>query len=183
MAKRPASVEVVDERKLFTTDPILQLSKLSWLIVEMYQRRHLGPAPRTYLAIDAASTAWHLHEWLWNNASEDQQKMLSKATGSAANTLDAFRTGVQRWNWAIGACRQLAIAHKHVKVGYNRDDVYFEAMYDDEEEDHPCTVYIHVNGDRHIDVLVFEVALAAWSGLYRDIGMNFSDEVRRALNS
>lgn len=181
MAKSPASEEVVDPRKLFATDPILQLSKLSWLIVQIQERKHANFMERIYLSIDAVSNAWLLHEWLWNSATDAQRAELILQTKATRSDLDGFRVSVQRWSWSIAACRQLAIAQKHVKVGYNRDDVYFETWNDDEQEEHPCTVYIWCNGERHLDIHVYLDAMAAWACLYAAIGMPSSADVLAAI--
>jgi hypothetical protein len=154
-----------DTRKTLADDPILHLAKLSWEVMGIVNARHVAPPVRIFMSLNAASTAWHLHEWIWKRATPAGQEELLRIVNATGGWKE-YVVGIQKSSGAIAICRQIATAAKHVTVHHDRDDIYFEVMHDDKQEDHATEITICYEGKRCSDVQVYRDALEDWSRIY-----------------
>jgi len=169
--------DIADIRKTLAEEPVLPLSKLSWEVAEIYRCKYATPAERIFMSLNAASTAWHIHEWIWKTTDEAGRRELSRVTGAAGEGFRHFVIAVQKWSGAIGICRQLATAHKHFAINHDRPDVYYEVHHDPMLEEHGTSVTICSNGQSHQDFDVYMAALVSWGKMYVHLGYPSAEAV------
>lgn len=175
---RPANTKKI----IGSEDAIFLLNKLGWEIRAIHEHPHDGITERIYRSINCALTAWHLTDWLWMLSSEEQRKSLCEITEVQKYDTKEFHVAIQKWCPAIALCRQIATAAKHLDIDYDREDVWLEGMFDDEETEHATTLYITDGSSKQLDVDVYIEAFNAWTALYIRVGMPKSQEIARLVS-
>lgn len=174
--------EIFDYRKTLSDDPVLHLSKLGWEIAQIRDAKSVLPAERTFMSINAALTAWHIHEWLWKATTDEGRQELLRLSRAQGTGLKAFVLGVQRSCEAIAICRQFATAQKHFGVEHNREDVYYQ-MYTraDGPVEGSASMTIYAGGKAFDDVDIYTTALIAWARLYVYVGYPSAKDILSIL--
>jgi len=176
MAANPRD-EVFDFTKtLVGDDAVGMLSKLLWEMQQIFEYKGDESAIRAFMSYNAASTAWHIHEWLWKLCPDDQRSNLLEVVNAKTQDFDGYVRGLQLSNGAIAICRQIATAGKHVGVKYNRDDIAGEIHHDAETG---ATAVKFKWNDRVVDDLaVYAEALHVWMRIY--VGLGFKEAEKLA---
>ena len=108
--------------------PIDLLAKLEWEAGRLYaslQDADDPDAPR-YFALNAATTAWHILDWVVADLDERSLWPISTPSFRAANRSELF--AIAQANRSLAACSQMANAWKHrsldrsFKAGYRTSD-------------------------------------------------------------
>lgn len=171
------SPSVFDPNKTLSDDPVLLLGTLAWEVNSIYKAKYATPGERIALSFHAASTAWHLHEWIWKAADQDKRQQLRELTSCRNMSFSDFAVSVQRWAPSIGICRQIATAYKHFTIRHDRPDVRLEVHHDPKREEHAYWLMILGGGKKRVDVDVYLEALKAWSRLYVALGYESAKEI------
>jgi hypothetical protein len=173
--------EIFDVRKtLVGDDAVGLLAKLHWEIEQLEARKGEEMLVRMFMSFNAASTAWHLHEWIWKLSNEAQRGLLLDAVDAETRDWQGFVLGLQRKSPAMAICRQLANAGKHMTLKHGREDIYAELIAEGDHDYPEGAVLLLVNGERHRDIDVYAAALKLWLKVYRDLGLKHADEIRAA---
>lgn len=179
----PGKGEVFDFAKtLVGDDAVGMLAKLLWETSEIatfHLKDHMSPLVRTFMSYNAASTAWHIHEWLLKTLPEDRHAELFALV--KARSIQDYSVAVQRANGTMAICRQLAIAGKHVSVAHNREDIKSEIHYADVRGRTHATVILHWEGKTYPDYEVYAAALKWWCGIYVALGYRHAEDLAAAL--
>ncbi|KGR44472.1 MULTISPECIES: hypothetical protein [Xanthomonas] len=173
---------VVDVRKLLCADPVLMLAKLATETVDIIQRRTDEVPLRIFQSMNAASTAWHLHQWIWELASDEDRRTLARAFGASKENAVSFGEACRKHSIAITICRQIATATKHVRLEHDRDDIYAEAITSDDASE-PMKVLYYCDGVAYEDWEVFQTALDFWADVYVQLGFESAHDVVAAMNA
>jgi hypothetical protein len=113
-------------------------------------------------AFNAAVTAWHLCDWVFNDMTPEQRQRLG------FTSLSDLQKHVRETCRALHLCRQAATASKHWKVNSYPDPDVEVVVWHDETG---WTIHFVDRGqDRPADV-VFELALAFWTEFIRGQGI------------
>lgn len=182
MAVNPKA-EVVDFSKtLIGDDCVGMLAKLLWEIREIctFDQNHgHEPVVRTFMSYNAASTAWHLHEWFLKILPEERWPELFAIVG--ATSKKDYGVAVQRAHGTMAICRQLANAGKHVAIAHNREDVRGEVHYAElNGRIHPAVV-LHWEGKSYLDYEVYVAALRWWITIYVRLGYQHAQDLLAPL--
>lgn len=178
-----AKAEVFDFSKtLVGDDAVGMLAKLLWEIREICtfdQREGLEPIVRTFMSYNAASTAWHVHEWFLKLLPKERHAELFAIVG--AKDRKDYGVAVQRAHGTMAICRQIANAGKHVGIDYNRDDIRAEVHYINHDgRIHPAVV-LHWEGKSYLDYVVYSAALKWWARIYVSLGYKHAEELLEAV--
>jgi hypothetical protein len=166
-----------DARKTLVGDDAVGLmAKLLWEIEQIHKQKDEPMLVQMFLSFNAASTAWHLHEWLWKLSNADQQKLLLEAVHAKSPDFQGFKRGLQNESPAMAICRQIATAGKHMLVDHDRPDIYAEVF--EKGGDYPDgAIFLVYNEERNRDIDVYAAALTLWLKVYRDLGLKHAEEV------
>lgn len=169
------------------------VSKLTFEIEEFERTRLLDSQAefRTFRAINAAVTAWHIGDWFWEWVSTDRRDLIPGIAKYLGVTIaDGFITdnsrvfsilskGMAQRNRALSICRTISNAYKH-----SRSDRFPDSL-----TTHPVHVLQLVpnsnraTGESYFDLRVFaddavvdmtdvlKQAAAAWTELFRSAGL------------
>lgn len=117
-------------------EPQHMLSKLLWEIdklitsLSVWTKNEGFPEP-IFIAFNAAVTAWHMTDWLWQSRPETRE-LLSKRYSFAFNegTRNGLREGLEAFQDAVAAesrhlyvCREVANGSKHMRKSRSDPDV------------------------------------------------------------
>jgi hypothetical protein len=159
--------------------PVEMLAKLEWEWDKMRsfpitERCH----EKSYFAINAAVTSWHLCEWLAGTMTEHQFEKLSSAAGTSIRGTSNLRDWATRECDALNICDQLANGAKHLVI--KPREIPFTA---NEKEflfgDGILTHYLMVEGPRSmisIDFLI-GLTLAFWRDVFVAAGIATTEQV------
>jgi hypothetical protein len=173
---------VVTKLKAFANDPVFLISKLWWEIDEIKDPKNAAAIPRMCSSLNAAFTAWHIHEWLWKLATVDEQDRIAAAFELPKKSAVEFGKACQKSATCIRICRQIAVAGKHVVVDYDDPTVYPEAYARDGEAAQDCYVVLHSAGEQFADTEVYEAALQWWISIYVQLGFAGSAELAAVVS-
>ena len=124
--------------------PAHMLTKLHW---ELHQlKKYLTEKPEhighthapSYCAFNCAVTAWHLADWTWNAASDEQRAHILdclklKSSTNSDKVFGKFQNAVRDKSRAIHICRQVATGSKHMTIAHNPDpDVHAKMEWETE---------------------------------------------------
>jgi len=168
----------VDLTKLMSSGhPVAWLAKLSWEISEAVACRDSSPVVRIYKSMNCAVTAWHVSDWIWQFSNQRQREHLSTVLKCRRlGSLKDFCRAVQRSCPAIGLCRQIGTAVKHVSVAYNRAEVSTKVEMVEDGSHYRVLI---VDGDQnHIDTDVYYTALEVWCRIYVHLELDLWEEVQ-----
>lgn len=173
-----ASHGQLDLTKLMSSGhPVAWLAKLSWEIAEAVVCRDGNPAARVYKSMNCAITAWHVLDWIWQFSDQHQRDQLSAVLKcDRVTTLKQFSTAVQKKCPAIGLCRQIGTAVKHVSLSFNRAEVTTKVEKVEGGIHHRVLI---VDGKQeYIDTDVYYTALEVWCRIYVHLELDMWEEVR-----
>ncbi|WP_143514748.1 hypothetical protein [Pseudomonas putida] len=167
----------VDLTKLMSSGhPVAWLGKLSWEIAEAITCRDENPAARIYKSMNCAVTAWHVLDWIWQFSNEQQRSYLSVVLKSnQVKSLRDFSIAVQRICPAIGLCRQIGTAIKHVALDFNRFEV--ATKVERVEGASHYRVLIVDGENEYVDTDVYRTALDVWCRIYVHLELDMWEEV------
>src|SRR5690348_858795 len=111
------------DKLIGSDDAITWLSKLTWEIAQIFEHPKDNVSVRIYRSMNCAITAWHMVDWIYMLSDKSQRKELSRITEAHKFKDGKFDLAIQAWCPAIGLCRQIATAAKHLNVLYDRADV------------------------------------------------------------
>ncbi len=98
------------------------LGKLHWEINQLETMlaspdvpvfRHLEAA---YFAFNAAVTAWHITDWVWQSLSEAEQAAICSEFDPKKIGLNEFKHGMGRLSRDLKICQQIANGSKHYRL-------------------------------------------------------------------
>jgi hypothetical protein len=108
-------------------EPQHMLSKLLWEIRELTSVMSVWadndefPVP-IFIAFNAAVTAWHITDWLWQSRPETRAVLAKRFNFTHAETKNGLRVGLERFQDAMAAdcralyvCREIANGSKHMR--------------------------------------------------------------------
>lgn len=168
---------VIDIRKTFSDDPILLLSKLGWEIAEIHERGHATLPERIYLSLNAAHSAWHMHQWIWELATEKDRDRLVAAFEMKSRSAKEFGLACRRKSGAIEVCRQISVAGKHVAMQHDRSDVFAKVLHDPDRATHAYSIRFAFDGQEFDDTVVYNEAIKFWQFVYVQLGFEKSAEL------
>lgn len=174
MAKQPSgkTFEVVDALDLFR--------KLEWeydrlRAVSIYD----ASVERSYLALNAAMTAWHMTDWLCARFEREHYKKLSSHAGVPIDNCKVFRAWVlgQR---AISTCEQISVAGKHFNIDERTHKVTTKAEVIDSpfRDPQPLNYLMVIDHNSRMPIeSVIGFALAFWRMVFVGVGLASEQEV------
>jgi hypothetical protein len=175
----PVNAAQVDfSRTLVGDDPVGMLSKLSWEIHQINEFRGKDAIVRSFLSYNAASTAWHIHEWLWKLCPEESREALLDTVNADPRDFAGFKAGLKNSSESFAVCRDLATAGKHIEVrGEHGVTVRVVRPSDDRD------VYIDLQwgGQTFRDVQVYYDALRLWIRIYHALGYPQAEAMGKAV--
>lgn len=106
------------------TEPIDMLAKLEWEWDKMRsfpitEHSH----EKSYYAINAATTSWHLSEWLGATMDETNFKRISAEAGTPIQDWVSLRAWATQECYALRICDQLANGAKHMVIKPREDAI------------------------------------------------------------
>lgn len=168
------------------------VSKLNFEIDEFDRTLMLDSQPefRTFRAINAAVTAWHIGDWFWEWVSEERPELVHEiaqylgvtirhSTRDKDHVFSVLAKGVAEKHRSLAICRTISNAYKH-----SRSDRFPDLL-----TTHPVAVLQLLatsdrdTGDRYTDLRVFadgkvldmadvlKRAAAAWTDIFRSVGL------------
>jgi hypothetical protein len=118
-------------------------------------------------AFNAAVTAWHLCDWVFNDMTAEQRKQFK------FSKLSDLQNYARENCRALHLCRQAATASKHWTVNSHPDpDVEIIVT----AEERGWTVYFIDGAQKHYAEDVFQIVLAFWTHFIRDHGIAKTSE-------
>lgn len=97
------------------------LRKLEWEVAGLRATDPNDLDELAFRAFNAAVTAWHMGDWVWADMTEDQRNGLRTDWKHRLSNLGEFRSRAREISRAIGLCREIATASKHVEVTQSPD--------------------------------------------------------------
>ncbi|SPR97620.1 phage integrase central domain-containing protein [Cupriavidus taiwanensis] len=128
-------------------------------------------APAGDAALNFAMSAWHLHDWLWADLSEDSNGVddLSAALDGGIKTKADFIRAIYRRCPAVRVCRVIATAGKHVKVDTFPEPSLRTRM--EHKHDHRRRWQIDLKGVSTPASTVFKEAFRFWEDLLSQLAI------------
>ena len=171
-------------KTLVGDDAVGMLAKLTWEIREIctfHEREGIDPIARTFMSYNAASTAWHLHDWFLKLLPEERHQELFDLVGAKGRK--DYSIAVQRAHGTMAICRQLANAGKHVAIDHNREDIRAEVHYNEVDGRIHPSVVLHWEGKSYLDYIVYSAALKWWARIYVQLGYKLAEDMREAVEA
>jgi len=113
-------IEIEPPRRVFgLATPRHMLQKLYWEIhslernIESQVTETHSQLDAAYFAFNAAVTAWHLSDWVWESASVELKAEIANELKLKASTVDEFQRSLSQNYEAIENCRNIANGSKH----------------------------------------------------------------------
>jgi hypothetical protein len=142
--------------------------------------RYPDPSP-IYWAFNCAVTAWHLVDWIWADATDEQKAKLASTYGfNQADGRDAFAKALLDLVPELAACSDIANGSKHFKLTRPKTSVEAEtnfavvvdpAMTGLSRGDYLLAMHVWLPGRNMTAGYFFDTLLAFWHDLMRSIGM------------
>ena len=146
--------------------------------------RFPDPTP-AYMALNCAITAWHLADWTWQTADDDQRKALANILGFSL-TVDE-RRNLDKFYDALGAkypellaCRDIANGSKHFVLSKEKGDAtaihafhrVIEASTTGlKRGDYVLDLSVEFGGERMSALRFFDRIFSLWYNLLGAVGM------------
>jgi hypothetical protein len=186
----PQDLPQAPDKVFMLATPAHMLAKLHWELDQL--RKYLTERPEhighthapSYCAFNFAVTAWHLADWTWNAATDEQRAQILDCLKleSSAN-FGKFQDAVRANSRAIHICRQVATGSKHKTINHHPDpDVHAKMEWKPEyaragtvRAGDPLAVYryrlvILDKGAERPALDVFEAAFRDWQRLLGEWG-------------
>lgn len=160
-------------------EPLDLFFKLEWEYDEL-RRFNIteNRIERSYVALNAAMTAWHLTDWFCARMQREHFKKLSTETGRHIDNIKVFREFVKEER-SISMCEQIAVSAKHCQIDERSHNVLTnprsyqladgQRAYYLMVEDHNAMVPIDS---------VIGFALAFWRSMFERTGMATHEQVK-----
>jgi hypothetical protein len=163
------------------------LIKLHWEVRQLRaslpsNRKPIDTHAPAYHAFNCAITCWHLTDWVWESADEEQRRLISSDFGGELRKIEDFQAALRLRHRSLHICWQVANGSKHFKLRKTDPDI----RTDDVWEYRPALAgrmragerlgsYRYrlslTDGDQRLEALdVFEDAERAWK---RELGAWF----------
>jgi hypothetical protein len=138
-----------------------------------------------YIAFNCAVTAWHLADWVWQSANDEQRAMLEerlafKRTGNERTSLHAFNDALGKDFPQLAACREFANGSKHFLLNNPKEGFQAEAGYAFVVE--PGTgrfrgeamlqLHVHLPNQNMSAMVFFNSLLVYWNNILAMLGMH-----------
>lgn len=95
------------------------LSKLCWEVAALERSlarqsdEMFNHTTAAYHAFNAAVTAWHMTDWVWDELTTEMRGQLAKSLGSVLSEKKQFQNALVRQCRGLHICRQIANGSKH----------------------------------------------------------------------
>jgi hypothetical protein len=116
-------------------EPQHMLAKLLWEIRELTTNMSVWVDNEEFpvaifTAFNAAVTAWHITDWIWQSSPEARAKLAKRFNFEYQETRNGIRTGLERFQEAVAkecralyVCREIANGSKHMRKARVDPDV------------------------------------------------------------
>ncbi len=151
------------------------LAKLRWEIDQIKSDTRMDYVTLSYRGYNAAVTAWHLADWIWEDMGDDQKEAVG--VSNRGELQKKARDGCR----AIYYCRQIATASKHFAVDDYPDpniQAYVSASPkvtvsdSGESEIYAAWALKIMDGQERVQAVEqFEIALGYWTDLVEKYGI------------
>lgn len=160
-------------------EPLDLFFKLEWEYDELRRFSIIeNRIEKSYVALNAAMTAWHLTDWFCARMQREHFKKLSIETGRHIDNNTVFRDFVKEDRY-ISMCEQIAVSVKHYQIDERLHKVQTNPR-SYELADGQCAYYLMVE-DHNAMVPIDSVigfALAFWRSMFELTGMATSEQVK-----
>jgi hypothetical protein len=165
-------------RTFVLTEPLDLFFKLEWEYDEL-RRFNIteNRIEKSYVALNAAVTAWHLTDWFCARMEQEHFKKLSAATGRHIDNNTVFRNFVKE-DKTISMCEQIAVSVKHLQIDERDHKVQTNPrsyLLADGQSAYYLMVEDH-NAMMPIDSVI-GFALAFWRSIFELTGMATREQV------
>lgn len=139
-----------------------------------------------YIAFNCAVTAWHMADWVWHCANDQQRSTLEgslsfKRTGDERESLRAFQRALGDKLPQLAACREFANGSKHFKLDKPKDGFQVDAGYAFVVEpgnskrlrgDAMLQLHVFMPNQNMTALCFFDSLLGFWNDLLGTLGMH-----------